>query len=438
METSQICPKCGRIILQGPYAAQAAQGQIVCRCSMRPRRYWLHSRETILLLCVLGLVIAFAITGFAARLYHGRRAELGRSWFDRGNAELKAGRAVAALSDFRAALVYAQRELSADERQQYELNFAQALIATGNNDEARTYLLDMWERAPGNSMVNLELARLARSMGNDVDAKRFYHGAIYGVWDEKSGDVLRKRMDARLELYSYLTDHEEKTEAQSELLATAAAIPPDPALHAQVGQLMLESGQPQQALEQFIQALRLDSRNYEAMAGAGEAEFQLGNDREAIRYLENASREDAAQKRRPGSPGEDLAARGAEQAQVAQKLAIAQETLALDPSRPGLDPMERARRAIRAYDAAVTRIESCAKEHGIALPEPAQNLTPFTDAASDELAEAVLAGHIEQLDPLMEFVFEMEAAATENCGAPSDPTNAAIARMSAKTRGSRP
>jgi tetratricopeptide (TPR) repeat protein len=437
MESSQVCPKCGRIILQGPQGAQGPQGQpqskIVCRCIVRPRRYWLHSRETILLLCVLGLVVAFGITGFAARLYHARRAELARSWFDRGNAELKAGRAAAALSDFRAALVYAQRELSPDEQQQYELDFVRALIATGNSDEARSYLLDMWDRAPGNSPVNLELARLAARMGNDADAKRYYNGAILGVWDQDAGDVLRRRMDARLELYHYLTDRGEKTESQAVLLAMATAIPPDPALHAQVGQLMLQAGQPQQALEQFQQALRLDGRNYEAIAGAGEADFQLGNDRDAIRYLENAVRADAQQKRRPGARANDSASRETEQAQVMRDLAIAQATLALDPSRPGLDPRERARRAIRDYDAAVTRIESCAKEHGMALPEPSRNLTPFTDAASDELAEVTLARHIEQLDPLMEFIFEMESAATENCGAPADATNAAIVRIGTRT-----
>src|SRR4029077_13829185 len=216
--------------------------------SARPRRYWLHSRETILLLCVLGLVIAFRVTGFAARLYHGRRAELARSWFDRGNAELKAGRATPALSDFRTALIYAQHELPLEQQQQYELNFVQALIATGNAGEARAYLLDMWERGPGDSRINLELARLAAQAGNGADAKRYYNGAIYGVWDEGPDEVLRSRMDTRLELYRYLMDRGEKTEAQSVLLAPAAAIPPDPALHAQVGQLMLQAGQTQPAL----------------------------------------------------------------------------------------------------------------------------------------------------------------------------------------------
>ena len=403
---------------------------------MQPRRYWLHSRETILLLCVLGLVIAFGITGFAAKLYHGRRAELARSWFDRANMELKAGRTQGALSDFRAALVYAQGELPPGVQQGYQLSFVQALMGAGNSDEAQSYLLDMWERAPGNSQVNLELARLAASRGKDADAKRYYNGAIYGVWDEKTADVLRSRMETRLELYRYLMDRGEKAEAQADLLATAAAIPPDAHLYAQVAQLLLRDGQPQPALEQFQQALRLDARNYEALAGAGEAEFQLGNDQQAVRYLESAIREQTQEKRRPGTG--DPAAREAGEAQLRQDLAIAESSLALNPYAPGLDPMERARRAVRAYDQAMVRIRSCAKEHAIALPEPNRNLAPFTRAASDDLAEASLARRLEQVNPLMEFVFQMESSATENCGPPSDPTNAAIVRIGNKTHASRP
>ena len=446
MESSQICPKCGRVIvpgsqatlgLHGPPGPPGSQGQLVCRCSAVPRRYWLHSRETILLLCVFGLIVAFAITGFAARRYHGRRADLARSWMNRGNAELKVGHPAAALSDFRAALVYAQHEFSPEEQQQFELDFVQALLAAGNRNEARSYLLDMYERAPGNSRVNLELARMAAQMGDDADAKRYYNGAIYGLWDEKPDDVLRSRMDTRLELYRYLMDRAEKAEAQSVLLAAAAAIPPDPALHAQVGQLMLQDGQPQQALDEFQRALRLDPRNYQALAGAGEAYFQLGNDQQAARYLEAATRDAAQQKRRPGQKTDqqtDSAARESEEAQVAHDLAIAEASLALNPHAPALDPTERARRAVRAYDVAMARMRPCASEHGIALPRPSLNLTPYTRAASEELAEAALARHIEQLDSLMEFVYQIESTATQTCGAPSDPANVAIARMGGKTQ----
>jgi len=64
------------------------------------------------------------------------------------------------------------------------------------------------------------------------------------------------------------------------------------------------------------------------------------------------------------------------------------------------------------------------------------NLTPYTRAASDELAQAALAQHIGQLDPLMEFVYQMESTATQNCGPPADPTNVAIVRVGARTQAS--
>ena len=68
------------------------------------------------------------------------------------------------------------------------------------------------------------------------------------------------------------------------------------------------------------------------------------------------------------------------------------------------------------------------------MPQPDVSLTRFTHAASDDLAEAALARRIDQLDALMEFVFQMESSATENCGPPDDPTNAAIARIGARTQ----
>src|SRR5260370_4532236 len=178
----------------------------------------------------------------------------------------------------------------------------------------------------------------------------------------------------------------ERGEARAVLWGSAAAMPPDLALHAQVGQLMLQTGQPQPALDEFQRALRIDPRDYEALAGAGQAYFQLGNDRDAVRYLESAAREAAQQKRRPGQQPRlqtDSAAREAEQAQVTQDLAIAEASLALNPHAPGLDPMERAHRAVRSYDAARTRIKACASEHGLALPHSPFNLLPLTPPARD-------------------------------------------------------
>src|SRR5260370_36260160 len=136
-------------------------------------------------------------------------------------------------------------------------------------------------------------------------------------------------------------DRGHKSEAQSVLLASAAAFPPDPALHAQVGQLMLQTGQPQPGLDEFQRALRIDPRDYEALAGAGQAYFQLGNDRDAVRYLESASRQAAQQKRRPGQQPRlqtDSAAREAEEPHAPPHVATAEGPLPLHPHSPGPDP----------------------------------------------------------------------------------------------------
>ena len=59
--------------------------------------------------------------------------------------------------------------------------------ATGNDDEAKS--VSCWTCGSARretAASNLELARLAANTGEDADAKRYYNGAIYGVWDESA------------------------------------------------------------------------------------------------------------------------------------------------------------------------------------------------------------------------------------------------------------
>ncbi len=99
--------------------------------------------------------MSFAVTGIAAKFYHAERDSLARQWYERGAADLRAGRPATALEDFRTALVYSRGN------DLYQLRVAQALIAANQPEEARAYLLSLWERTPGSGIVNLELARLA-------------------------------------------------------------------------------------------------------------------------------------------------------------------------------------------------------------------------------------------------------------------------------------
>jgi Tfp pilus assembly protein PilF len=437
-ESARVCSKCGRII---------PTGQADCVCLARPR-YWLHSRETILLLCFAGVVVAFAITGTAARTYHSQRRALAQEWHRLGTAELASGKPELALADFRAGLTYGRENLTDQQQEEYELDLAEALAATGRLEESQSYLLDLWQRAPGNGSVNLELARLAARGGDDSAARQYFDGAINGVWEGNSDQISRDRFDARLELYHYLQARGESSQAQNVLLATAAALPPDASLNGQVGQLMLENGYPQPALAEFEQALRIDRRNAAALMGAGLASFDLGDDAAAVRYLEQSSREKEAQK---------LTSADAQQAE--QALALAQMVLAIDPFRVGLDASARAQRTIRSYDAAVARLESCAAKGNIALPNdpakasakvPTKNSVGSTE--SDDLTNLYaglmkmkssataprLVGDPQLIRPVMDLVFAAETATAEQCGPAEYPVDIALLRIARHPQGGRP
>lgn len=468
MDSSRICAKCGRDI---------PAGEIACPCGASQRhRYWLHSRETILLLSFVGLVAAFLVTGMAARAYHQRRRLLAESWFETGSRHLQNGQPALALTDLQTALTYARGDVPDDRLQLYELDFTEALAATNHLDEARSYLLDLWEREPGSGKINLALALLAARSGDDADAKRYFNEAINGVWAGDAEQVSRSRREARTQLFRYLAGRNETAAARSELVAMGAMLPPDAGapLHRQVGELMTSAGMTQPALEQFTEALRLNPRDRAAAAEAGLAAFALGDDRAAVRYLEEASRDKHEAEGPALEPGTD--------SRIAQTLAIARAVLELDPYQARLGAQERARRAAKAYETALARLEQCAKEQGIALSRvsskelsaapskemsaassteksaanPASAASPGADdllaalysraikmhsaasgapnrapsgAKSGVSSRVGLARNSTGVEPMMDLAFEIETAVTSRCGPPTSAEDAALARI---------
>ena len=91
--------------------------------------------------------------------------------------DVRAGRLDDAISALRTALAYLPDNF------EYRLKLAEALAAAGHTRQAQAYLRALWDEEPGNGTVNLELARLAAS-ADIADVLRFYHGAIYGVWQD--------------------------------------------------------------------------------------------------------------------------------------------------------------------------------------------------------------------------------------------------------------
>jgi len=443
------CWSCGRSI---------PPGKRVCDCGAETGHEWLGSRETILLATFLVLVGAFAVTALAARFYHDLRRDLAEFWFGQGVSDLRSGKASAALSDLQTALIYGRQDVSDAQQQAFSLNLAQALVANHRLDEAHAYLLDLWQSTPENARLNLELAHLAAAMGNEADAQRYYANAIYGIWQGSPDQVRQYQRDTQLEFCRYLLDRNETTAAQAVLLAVVASLPKSPSLHIQVGGMMLEAGATAQALEQYQQALEIDRRNRDALIGAGISSFELGNDREAVRYLGQAS----SQKPQAGQAA-------ALPADASRDLSVATADLALDFFEPGAGANERAHRAAHAYEVAKTRLEDCAKNEGFFLPAPtparvspsrttaphaardsssasgASNQRPAPDDMSSAYEQAlkiqsssregVLERDPQLIDLLGRFAFQAESTAAAHCGPATAVEDVALARLARRYTG---
>jgi tetratricopeptide (TPR) repeat protein len=233
-------------------------------------------------LLVIGLLMAglFAVTTFASRAYHSQEEALGKQWFSLGETELQRGNATPAVQAFRNALSY-------NDVAEYRRRLAAALAQSGDTEEAREYLLNLWEAEPGDGTLNLQLARLAARSGNTENAFRYYQSAIYGVWPN---DAENRRREVRVELAKFLLANHRQQAAQADLIALAADLPADPDLYTTVGRLFLDANDPTNALSQFRLALRLNHDLGLALFGAGQAAYDTGDHRMAARYLEQAAK----------------------------------------------------------------------------------------------------------------------------------------------------
>jgi tetratricopeptide (TPR) repeat protein len=387
-ETARVCEQCGQVI---------PPGQDQCPHCGRGKNHGPLSRETILLLSLLGLVLLFVVTGFTAKLYHSKERLLAQEWYSRGEAELRAGKAQASIKDFRSALLYSP------DNALYRLRLAQGLIAANRLDEARAHLLNLWEREPGDGTVNLELARLAVLQKNTAEATRYFHNAIFGVWERNPEE---RRRQVRLELCEFLLSRGMRAEAQAALIELATDLPREAAIHARVGSLFMRAGDHQRALQEFQQAVGLNPRMESAQAGAGEAAYQMGNYRDARRYLARAVRLDS------------------KDSNSAHLLETTDLVLSIDPLERGLSAGERARRVVRAFQQGVKRLEQCAQARGESL----EGKAPLTElqaiyARAQKIRPQVREWRLERNSDLlmntMDLVFEIEEFGARHCGAPT-------------------
>lgn len=209
----------------------------------------------------------------------------------------------------------------------------------------------------------------------------------------------------RVELIEFLLAHEERARALSELLALVVTLPEDGAVQTQVGRMFLAAGDPRLALEHFVRAIRLDSGNADARAGAGEAAFELGDYSRALRYLNTAQRENR---------------------HAAELRELTQLVLSGDPLAPRLGANERRRRLTVAFQQAVQRLETCLNDPSV---QASASVEPLRDEARNFQSALALRRRREPRDLIddgVDLVYRVEKAVEQSCGTPPVPLDRAL------------
>lgn len=157
-----------------------------------------RSAPAVLILLLVATVLGFAAVRHLVNRFNANQQARGRRLYAQGLADVDAGKLNAAVEDFRAALT------CDPSNSEYQLSLGRALRDTGDPkrlDEAESYLLALWQRTPQDGTINLALGRVAARRGSVQDALRYYHNAMYGVWNS---DADTNRRKARLEFTDFL------------------------------------------------------------------------------------------------------------------------------------------------------------------------------------------------------------------------------------------
>jgi tetratricopeptide (TPR) repeat protein len=292
-------------------------------------------RRDVLLLSILGVcaIGLFLLTRAVAAREGAIESRVAATWYQDGLRKFHAGAIDGAIESFRKSTAIDR------ENRTYVLALADSLAAGNHNIEAKQALLRLRELDPTNAEVNLHLARLAVKTGNVQDAALYYHSALDGMWT--GSDVAERRRDVRTELIHFLIGRHDQNRALSELLVLDSELPDSADLHVEAGKLFLSADDAKHALNDFSEAIRLDEHNAQALAGAGEAEFRLGEYLKARHYLAEAM------------------AQGETSAETAQMLSLAAMVTSYDPLTEGLTAKERQRRLSASLDQATQRLDEC-------------------------------------------------------------------------------
>lgn len=358
-----------------------------------PQLSWYSAREPLIIMALSAAAIAFFFAVLAlSKFFDSHQSARADEYFQQGTLDLRNHHPDAAVNDFHAALTYSRDSYAT------QLSLAQALLALNRTEEALQYLTNLWQREPENGMVNFELARIYAEKGDATQALRYYHNAIYAIWNQDQDPV---RRSSRLELINFLLARQLHGQAESELIALQSNLPQDPELITKVGELFMQVPDYQRALELFVRSLKLRHQAPDALAGAGQAAFELGQYKTSEHYLKSA-----------------VAANPSDTAS-AQLLQTARLVIQIDPYNMRLSAFQRSANVKTAVQSATARLSACIAN------------TPAASSGSSGLQ--TLNSRLSQLRPklrrsntdsdtvdeAMSLVFDIEQQTKNICGPPT-------------------
>jgi chloride channel protein, CIC family len=311
------------------------------------------------------LILATVLVAFLNYFYRQGRIERAREYQVAGEQLMKQGRYEDAIAQLRQAL-------SISPNLENRLSLGLALVKAEHGEEGSVYLNEVLRQSPNSGPAHLALAEVAVQQGRIDDAVAQYRRAIDGIWPSNAA---QSRLDARIELVKALAQAGRRVQAQTELLALAAEVPPEPGAQKQIAGMLQDLGLPSQAASLYRDVIRRNPRDAAAFDGLGEAELAQANFSAARKAFEAAQQI---------NPNDETAVK---------RIMLCDQILALDPAVGGLGATERYQRSRDLLAAVVSQTTSCQPPPAIlsaAQASLANHRRPrsFSDATESNLAIA--------------------------------------------------
>ena len=282
---------------------------------------------------VIAILIGSGVLNFVYRAERVKRAE---RYFEAGNGLMRQERFPEAIEQFRNAL-------SLDHGQRDRLALALALVKAGRMNEALIYLDEVVRQRPDSGPANLGIAQADASLADVAQAVLHFQRAMVGAWPE---DPEENRFQANRELIEFLAKQGRQAQARSELLALAGRLPANRASRQWVARKLVDFGIPRTAVDLYTELLKSGQPEASEYDGLGDAQFALGNYRQAGEAFRSALKIDASDQH------------------AAQRADTAEKILVLDPTTPGIGARERYSRSIVLLNDVVAEVGPCIGSEG--------------------------------------------------------------------------